>query len=221
MTENKDFKRVVRERAAKTGESYATARAKLEPGATARADVAALTVVRDQVVSQCRWAWQEFRPGLRGMTDDEFRWEPIPGCPTIHRHPDGTYRTDQQFPIHGAASIAQRVSWIGSYLLVVTNQHFGDKSVVMADVAEVPGTAREGIARFGDAVTAWADGLAACDPLFLLVYDDNRSPGSIDGQFPFIGHVTFTLQLLTQTCAHVSMARDLYLAAHPELVSSH
>ena len=118
MTEDKDFKRVVRDRAAKTGESYAAARRQLAPG-DKKAD---LVLARDWLASMLERFWAGFRPGLRGLTDDEYLWEPVPGCPTIRRQPDGTYRADHQFPIQGAATIAQRLCWAAQLTVVDTNQ---------------------------------------------------------------------------------------------------
>ena len=85
-------------------------------------------------------------------------------------------------------------------------------------MAEVPGTAPAGIEFVSSAFSAWIDALATCRPSFLLDHSDNRSPGAIDGQFPFIAVVSFHFQQLVQSCAQVSMTRDLYLTAHPEIV---
>jgi hypothetical protein len=216
MTEDKDFKKVVRDRAAKTGERYSTARKHL----TARDSDERLVLVRDELASSVRNFWTGFRPSLRGLTDDEYLWQPTPGCPTIHRQQDGTYRVDHQFPIEGAASIAQRLGWAAQTIHVATNQHFGDKSITREHVGNVSGTAPEGVAFLSDAVSGWGDGLAACEPSFLLEHSENLSPGAIDGQFPFIAVVMFYFELLVQSCAHVSMTRDLYLKTHPEIVGS-
>jgi hypothetical protein len=214
MTTDKDFKKVVRERAAKTGESYTTARHQLEGDSSP----AALTVLRDQLVATIQYFWTTFRPGLRGLTDDEYRWEPVPGCPTVRPGDSGGYRADNQFPPAGAASIAQRLCWSAQLLLVDTNQHFGDKSVVWSDVAEVPGEATGGVAFVDSAVTAWQEAIAACEPSRLLEHSENRSPGAIDHEFPLMTSIVFKYQLLVQCCAQVSMTREVYLAAHPDIV---
>lgn len=216
MTEDKDFKKVVRERAAKTGESYSTARKHL----TSKDSEEHLTVVRDELASSVRNSWTGFRPSLRGLTDDEYLWQPAPGCPTIHRRPDGTYRVDPQFPIEGVAAIAQRLCWVAQTIHVAANQHFGDKSITREHVSSVPGVAPKGVAFLSDAVTAWSDGIARCQPSFLLAHSENLSPGAIDGQFPFVAVVMFYFELLVQSCAQVSMTRELYLKAHPEMVGA-
>jgi hypothetical protein len=214
MTDDKDFKKVVRDRAAKTGESYSAARRQL----TTDTPPDQLALIRDQLASSVATFWQGFRPELRGLTDDEYLWEPVRGCPTVHPQPDGTCRADHQFPIRGAASIAQRLCWAAQLTLVDTNQHFGNKSATWKDVAEVPCTAAGGVDLLAGAVRGWIDSLSSCRPSFLLEHSENRSPGAIDGQFPFIEVVLFHFQLLVQSCAHVSMTRDLYLQAHPDIV---
>ena len=218
MTENKDFKKVVRERAAKTGESYAAARANLTQGGGGSEE--ALRVVREQLAGSLSYFWNGFRPRLRGMTDDEYRWEPVAGCPTSRQQPDGTWTVDHQFPVTGAASIAQRLCWVGQFLRGRTNQHFGDGSLMPEDVVAVPGDATGGVAYLDEAVTQWHDALVGSAPAFLLVHSDNRWPGAIDGQFPMVGTTTFMFQLLVECCAQVSATRDWYLQAHPEIVKA-
>ena len=212
MGDDEDFD-IRPEGAAEAGESDSTARN--QPTAGSDRDLA---LVRDQLTLSVRFLWDEFRPTLRGLSDDEYLWEPVAGCPTVRRQSDGTHRADHQFPIQGAASIGQRLCWAAQLTLVDTNQHFGDKSITWKDVATVPGTAAGGVTFLTDAVRAWIDALGTCAPSLLLEHSENLSPGAIDGQFPFIEVVTFHFRLLAQSFAHVSMTRDLYLREHPELV---
>ena len=215
VTEDKDFKKVVRDRAAKTGESYSTARANLVHGDSREV---AMVVVREQLASSFEYYWAGFRPQLRGLTTEEYRWEPVPGCPNIRPQPDRTWTVDHQFPVAGAASIAQRLCWAGQLLLGRTNQHFGDKSLMPADLSAVPGDATRGVEYVDEAVTRWQAALAQCEPGFLLVHSDNRWPGAIDRQFPVMGVAVFMFQLLVECCSQVSATRELYLREHPEIV---
>jgi hypothetical protein len=42
-----------------------------------------------QLADQLEWHWQnQLRPRLDGLTDDEYFWEPVPDCWTLH--PDGS-----------------------------------------------------------------------------------------------------------------------------------
>lgn len=177
-----------------------------------------MDVVRDQLVSAIQYFWGEFRPQLRGLTDAEYRWEPVSGCPTIRQRADGSWTVDHQFPIMGAASIAQRLCWAGQFLRGRTNQHFGDKSLKPEDVASVPGDAAGGASYLDQAVSEWRESLGSCLPGFLLEHSHNTWPGAIDGQFPMIGTSVFMFQLLVECCSQVSATREFYLRAHPDIV---
>lgn len=52
--------------------------------AEARADLIALS----------DYVYERTRSRLAGLTDDEYFWEPVPGCWTIRRADSGTYRVD-------------------------------------------------------------------------------------------------------------------------------
>ena len=216
MTKDKDFKTVVRERTEKTGESYSIARSKL---LDKRDTPNELLEVRDALASSFHEFWGEFRPGLRGLTDGEYIWEPVAGCPTVRLQADGTYRVDGQFPVRGAATIAQRLCWIARLTLQRTNQHFGDKTITSLTDGPVPGTATAGVAFLGGALEAWTAELRDCEPKRLIEHSENTSPGAIDGEFPFIGVVQHQFQLLVQCATSVAVTRDWYLTTHPEVVS--
>jgi hypothetical protein len=40
------------------------------------------------------YVYQRTRSRLEGLTDDEYFWEPVPGCSTIRRTDSGAYRSD-------------------------------------------------------------------------------------------------------------------------------
>lgn len=42
----------------------------------------------DELVEQLEWHWRTLRPRLDGLTDDEYRWEPVDGCWNVR--PRGT-----------------------------------------------------------------------------------------------------------------------------------
>jgi hypothetical protein len=50
-----------------------------------------LTALSDDV-------WGRLRRRLEGLTDDEYTWEPAPGCWTIHQRPDGSWTHDSASP---------------------------------------------------------------------------------------------------------------------------
>ncbi len=56
----------------------------MENESDARADIIALS----------DYAYQRTRTRLAGLTDDEYFWEPVPGCCTVRRTESGDYRAD-------------------------------------------------------------------------------------------------------------------------------
>jgi hypothetical protein len=43
-------------------------------------------------------AWGRLRRRVEGLTDDEYFWEPAPGCWTVRQRPDGTWTHDAALP---------------------------------------------------------------------------------------------------------------------------
>src|SRR6185436_2248593 len=84
------------------------------------------TNITASLVDQLEWHWRaSLRPRLDGLTDDEYLWEPVPGCWTV-RH-DGTvdfdYPTPEPPPF---TTIAWRLAHIIVGVLAVRNHsHFG------------------------------------------------------------------------------------------------
>lgn len=218
MTSDKDFKKVVRTRAEQTGESYSTARSQLEAAARPPEDPG-LVFGREQLVSYLNGIREDFRSVLDGLSDDEYLWQPAPGCPTVHRQEDGTFRADSEFPIRGAASVGARVCWAAQLILVDTSQHYGDKSVTHADVQTVPGTAADAAEALDNAVGAWIRAVAGCEPGRLTEHSENKSPGAIDAQFPLMQVVLFKAMLVVQCCVQASMTRHLYRHAHASIAT--
>ena len=178
-----------------------------------------LVFAREQLVGYLHGVREEFRSVLEGLTDDEYFWQPVPGCPTVHRQDDGTFRADSEFPIRAAASVGARVCWAAQLILVDSSQHYGDKSVTHADVATVPGTASKAAEALENALGAWIRAVSASEPSRLSEHSENRSPGAIDGQYPLMQVILFKATLLVQCCAQASMTRHLYRHAHAAVTS--
>jgi hypothetical protein len=218
VTSDKDFKKVVRARAEQTGESYSTARSQLEAAARPPEDPG-LVFAHEQLVSYLNGIREDFRSVLDSLTNDEYLWEPVPGCPALHLQDDGTYRADSEFPIRGAATIGARVCWAAQLILVDTSQHYGDKSVTHADVQTVPGVAAKSVEVLDNAIAAWIRAIAACEPRRLTEHSENKSPGAIDGQFPLMQVVLFKAMILVQCSVQASMTRHLYRHAHASVAT--
>jgi hypothetical protein len=49
---------------------------------------------RSDIIELSDYVYQRTRNRLAGLTDDEYFWEPVPGCCTIRRANSGEYRAD-------------------------------------------------------------------------------------------------------------------------------
>jgi hypothetical protein len=69
------------------------------------------------VVGQIEWWWRTiFRPRIKGLTDDEYLWEPADGCWTIHPADGGRIVADFEWPPPAApplTTIAWRLCHLG------------------------------------------------------------------------------------------------------------
>ncbi|HUF34126.1 MAG TPA: DinB family protein [Acidimicrobiales bacterium] len=54
--------------------------------------------VKSDLVDLSDFAWTRLRKRLEGLTDEEYLWEPAPGCWTIRQRPDGRWRADWPLP---------------------------------------------------------------------------------------------------------------------------
>ncbi|HXM59075.1 MAG TPA: DinB family protein [Candidatus Dormibacteraeota bacterium] len=163
---------------------------------------------------QLDWHWTSvLRPRFAGLTDEEFLWEPAPGCWSVRAGPDGRLVMDWARPEPQPppfTTIAWRLCHVGTMLLQRANHHFGDRTVVRQQI-ELPDTAAGGLALVEDAYAAWCVGLAAMSDADL----DRRSdggPGTLDGQFPFADVILHVNREVIQHGAEVALLRDLYTA---------
>ena len=61
--------------------------------------------VKPAVVSLSDEVWERTRARVEGLTDEEYFWEPAPGCWSIRRRRDGTWAADGVFPVHAAGTV--------------------------------------------------------------------------------------------------------------------
>lgn len=175
-----------------------------------------------QLVDQLDWHWQHhLRPRLDGLTDDEYRWEPVPGCWSVR--PDGEsataigagrFRLDLVRPEPSPAPVTT-IAWRMAHLIVGvfgerTASHFGGPSVA-GDAFEYAGTADEALRQLDDAYTGWIDGVRGLGESGL-----SRPCGPAEG--PFADHPLSALVLhINREAIHhgaeLTLLRDLYRRA--------
>ena len=164
-----------------------------------------------ELSEQLDWHWRHHvRRRLDGLTDDEYLWEPVPGCWTIHPAGDGTFTYDhadlepQPAPF---TTIAWRLAHLVEVLGERSSNHFGDGSF---NIRTVPwtGTAEGGITLLDQAYADWQAGVQGLGPQGLA-----RPCGPAEGPFADTPMAALVLHINREVIHHsaeVLVLRDLY-----------
>ena len=158
------------------------------------------------------YVWDRFTSRLQGLDDDEYLWQPVDGCWSIHRDADGIWRLDgvgedaDPAPI---TTIAWRVGHVAATALGgFANWMFGDGALTAADLS-VPGEASEVPGFCAENYTVWRDGIGA------IGEDRWWEPlGPKWGPYADSNSVDLVLHVLDEVVHHgaeVGLLRDLYL----------
>ncbi len=173
-----------------------------------------------QLVGQLEFYWTvHLRPRLEGLTDDEYFWEPVPGCWSIRRDEHGRWRMDSERPEdRPVTTIAWRMAHISVGVFGTrASAFFGDGSVPDdADMFDprhepdsMPGTADEGIALLESTYRWWRDGIAALDEAGLA-----KPLGPKGSAYAGDPMAALILHLSRETMHHggeIGLLRDLYV----------
>jgi len=175
---------------------------------------------------QLDWHWaNQLRLRLDGLTDDEYLWEPVPGCWSLRPRGQSTA------PIQGGSgdmviefahpepspppvtTIAWRLGHILVGVLGARNAaHFGAEPVDYFGY-DYPTTALEALTRLDEAVETWSAGVAA------LGEDGLRSPcGPAEGKWhehPMLDLVLHINREMLHHGAEIALLRDLYTWGGP------
>jgi hypothetical protein len=167
-----------------------------------------------QLLEQLDWHWRTaLRPRLDGLTDAEWRWEPVPGCWTVRPAPTGGYVPDWAWPAPEpppVTTIGWRLCHIGGPVLGMrARNHFGDGAWSIETV-EWPGTAADGLAFVDRGYAAWKAGVETLDEAGLA-----RPCGPAEGPYGAEPLATLILHVNREVIHHageVALLRDLYRA---------
>ncbi|GAT70854.1 serine/arginine repetitive matrix protein 1 [Planomonospora sphaerica] len=175
-----------------------------------------------ELVDQLDWHWQnQLRRRLDGLSDDEYLWEPVPGCwnvrPRDPADPDrgvgaGEFVIDYAWPEPDPAPVTT-IAWRLGHLIVgvlgVRNAaHFGGPPTDYQGFAYA-GTAGEALDMLDGAYAAWIEGVRGLGAEGL-----GRPCGPAEG--PFADHPMAALVLhinreVVHHGAEIALLRDLYL----------
>ncbi len=92
--------------------------------------------------------WTILRPRLDNLTDDEFFWQPVPGCWTLHPGKDGRWVEDYADPAPDPppfTTLAWRVIHVASCKLMYYEYAFGPGRLTWDDLV-LPHTAADAVA---------------------------------------------------------------------------
>ncbi|WP_028934786.1 DinB family protein [Pseudonocardia spinosispora] len=171
---------------------------------------------RDQLVAQLDFYWDHsLTPRLDGLTDEEFRWEPVDGCWTVRTVPDGDPVIDWEWPTPDPAPVTT-IAWRLAHMAIGcfgirASSHFGDGSLTL-ETARWPATAAEALTALRTHHRAWRDGIGSLDDDALL-----RPVGPAEGpwaEHPMAALVLHLNREIMHHGAEVALLRDLYRAGY-------
>ncbi|MBC2932023.1 DinB family protein [Nocardioides sp. zg-1228] len=173
-----------------------------------------------QLAEQLDWHWTaQLRPRFDGLTDDEYFFEPVPGCWTIRRHgtrmvPDFADPPPQPEPL---TTIAWRMAHvIVGVLATRAHSHFGGPPADYEswDYAADADTA---LRQLDDAYRLWRDGVHG-----LADADLDTPVGPAEGPWAAAPMATLILHINREVIHHgaeIALLRDLYAHTPPTAAS--
>ena len=168
---------------------------------------------REDVLDQLDFYWDQWRPHLDGLTDEEYFWEPAPGCWSV-RPTDRGHEFDFAFPEPTPppfTTIAWRLCHIADHVLAMrVSNHFGDGSYRI-DHTHYPAGATVALKHLDHQHRQWRDCIGGMDAEAW-----SRPVGAAEGPFadrPYLALVLHLNRELIHHGAEVSLLRDLYRAS--------
>lgn len=174
-----------------------------------------------QLLEQLTFHWEnQVRPGLDGLTDDEYLWEPVPGmwsirprsgASTPHAAGAGDWVIDFQMPPPEPPPVTT-IAWrLGHVIVGVFGMrnasHFGGPPIDYL-TAEWSPTAAGAIGALDDVYRHWTDGVRKLGP------DDLARPvGPAEGPYAELPYAALILHINREAIHHLAevlLLRDLY-----------
>jgi DinB superfamily len=173
------------------------------------------------LVDQVDWHWQhQARPRLAGLSDEEYRWEPVPGAWNVRPRgsgaPAGAVEVgsgagviDYAFPEPAPApvtTIGWRLCHVVVGVLAERNGRYFAGPPASYDAYDYPLTAAAALAALDDGYARWIDGVRALGEAGLR--DRCREPGfEKDSMAGLVLHIN---RELIHHLAEVALLRDLW-----------
>jgi DinB superfamily len=165
-----------------------------------------------QLADQLDWHWREqLRPRLDGLSDDEYFWQPVPDCWTVH--PDGS--VDFAFPEPSPAPFTT-IAWRLAHVIVGvfamrSHSHFGGPPASYQSWRYATDAATA-LKQLDETYAAWIGGVRSLSDTDLA-----RPCGPAEG--PYAEHPLSELVLhinreAIDHGAEIACLRDLYMHGH-------
>lgn len=174
-----------------------------------------------QLLEQLTWHWEHHvRPGLAGLTDEEYLWEPAPGSWSLRPRGESTtsmaagggdWVADFDYPEPVPAPVTT-IAWrLGHVIVGVFGErnasHFGGPPISYQTV-DWPQTADAALALLDEVYACWTKGVAALDDAGLAA-----PIGAAEGpwaEFPCSALILHIHREVIHHMAEVLLLRDLY-----------
>ena len=170
--------------------------------------------IRDDLVDLADFAFSRLRTRLEGLGDDEYFWEPAPGCWTLRPDAEGRYHGDWASPVWGPplTTIAWRIAHVINNLYDPRYASHLGLAPVAAPPPSLPATAAE-------AVNALEEGYAVTRSYLVAVTEQDllETLGPVAGPWAADDRASFVLHMLDELIHHgaeIAVLRDLYRAQH-------
>lgn len=168
-----------------------------------------MTDLTNQLADQLDFHWRNhLRPRLDGMTDDEYFWQPVPNCWTVH--PGGgvdfAYPPPQPAPF---TTIAWRLAHVIVGVFAMRNHsHFGAPPADYQSWPYASGAATA-LRQLDDVYATWIEGVRS-----LSAADLSRPCGPAEGPYADYALSELVLHINREAIHHgaeIACLRDLYL----------
>jgi hypothetical protein len=174
-----------------------------------------------ELVEQVDWHWREqLRRRYDGLTDEEYLWEPVDNCWSIHPRGhgraaiaagSGDFVIDFAYPEPTPAPVTT-IAWRLAHVVVGVlgarvASHFGGPPVDYATF-DYAGTAAQALQQLDEGYQAWRDGVAALDAEGLA-----RQCGAAEGAFATYPMASLVLHINRELLHHgaeIALLRDLF-----------
>lgn len=166
-----------------------------------------------ELVDQIGFAWEyQFLPRMEELTDEEYLWEPVPGCWNVYQDEAGVWTwPKRRYPEPEPppfTTIAWRMAHVAIEVFGVrASNHFGDGSYT-AETATVPGSAKDAMALLTEQYEKWRDGVRSLGEEGLA-----RPCGPAEGHFaehPMAALIMHINREFLHHAAEIMLLRDLY-----------